>query len=281
MARGRMFDRAFMKSRKVQSLIRDHRLVYASIFPFLDREGRINAEPLVLKANVFRHSDFTIEELATAIGAIADVGLVKLYADEDNDAIAEYARFRDFNTPNHKEAKSEFPGPDDSGSVPCRDPLITEARAKHGQSTGNAGGERNVNGTSTLTGTGTKSTSTSLSAAPTRLDPYQPFVDAWNFHRGVLPKCESLDDKRKAGIKRLLKEHGDQALPMFEAATQHVAADPWWQQNGFGITNLLVSGRVLEKSEKFRADRGMSKGDRKLATTAMEIQRALRGGLDA
>ena len=143
MARGRMFDRAFMKSRKVQGMPRDDRLVYASILPFLDREGRIIAEPLYLKANVFRHSDFTIEEIATAIRTIAAAGLADLYADEDNDAIIQYTRFQDFNTPNSKEAKSDLPGPGDEGAMPCRDPLINNAQAMHVQCTGNASGERN------------------------------------------------------------------------------------------------------------------------------------------
>jgi hypothetical protein len=275
MARGRMFDRAFMKSRKVQSLIRDHRLVYASIFPFLDREGRINAEPLVLKANVFRHSDFTIEELAAAVRAIAEVGLVKLYADEDNEAIIEYTRFHDFNTPNRKEAKSEFPGPDDSGSVPCRDPLITEARALPVQSTCNASGERNVNETSTSTRTGIQPSS----AKPTR-ENHQPFLDAWNEHRGYLPACRTLDDKRRASIDALIKEHGTQALELFTLATRQVAGDDYWKEQGYGITNLLVRGRVLEKAEKYVADGGMDRGDRKLATTADLISKAI-GGLHA
>jgi hypothetical protein len=150
MARGRMLDRAFTKSKKLNGIARDHRLVYASILPFLDRAGRIVAEPIVLKANVFRRTDFTAEEIGQAVRTLADVGLIRLYADEDNDAILQFEGFSEFNNPNAKEAKSDLPGPDDEGVVPCRDPLIIDAPATHAQRTGNAGGERNVNGTLTV-----------------------------------------------------------------------------------------------------------------------------------
>jgi hypothetical protein len=150
MARGRMLDRRFMESKKLQTVTRDARLAYASILPFLDREGRTIAEPLYLKAIVFRHSDFTIEEIAAAVKALAGTGLVRLYANEDNAAIIEYRDFTRFNSPNAKEAKSDLPGPDDEGSMPCREPLMADAPATHAQSTCNAGGERNVNGTLTI-----------------------------------------------------------------------------------------------------------------------------------
>ena len=90
-----------------------------------------------------------------------------------------------------------------------------------------------------------------------------------------------MNDKRRRGIDAVRKEFGDQALVRFEMAVLQVAADKFWQQEGYNIDNLLVRGRVLEKSEKFNANRGMSAGDRKLASTAMEIQRAIGGGLDA
>ena len=145
-----MLDRRFMESKKLQNVTRDARLVYASVLPFLDREGRIIAEPIYLKAIVFRHSDFEPAEIAGTVKQLADAGLVRLYADEDNAAIIEYVDFDRFNSPNAKEAKSDLPGPDDDGSVPCSEPLITGAQAKHVQCTGIASGERNVNGTSTV-----------------------------------------------------------------------------------------------------------------------------------
>lgn len=147
-----MLDRRFMESKKLNSVPRDARLVYASVLPFVDREGRTIAESLYLKAMVFRHSDFTQDEIATAIRQLADAGLLRLYANEDNAAIVEYVNFTRFNSPNVKESKSDLPGPDDDGVMPCREPAPDHARALHVQRTGIASGERklNVNGTSTI-----------------------------------------------------------------------------------------------------------------------------------
>jgi len=265
-----MFDRAFMRSKKVQALIRDHRLAYASILPFLDREGRIIAEPLVLKATVFRHSDFTLPEIASAVRALAGVGLIALYADEDNDAILQYVKFHEFNTPNSKEAKSDLPAPDDAGVMPCRDPSLTDAQATHVQSACNAGGERN--GTSTLTTTNNGSTpsstdlATTRSATPTRAHP-QAFLDTWNEHRGQLPAVQTMNRKRRDAVGQLVKEHDGEALALFRDATLAVAGDDFWLERQYGFDNLVRPGRVLEKAEKYRAG-GTGLGDARLRMLA-------------
>jgi hypothetical protein len=119
---------------------------------------------------------------------------------------------------------------------------------------------------------------TSLSA--TRAHDHDTFLEAWNYHRGALPAARSLDAKRKRGIDTLRKEHGIDALAIFTAAVQCVASDDFWVERGYGLDNLLRPGRVLEKAEKHAANAGMTAGDRKLATTAGIIARAI-GGLDA
>lgn len=138
MARGRMIDQSFTRSDKLNSIPRDARLVYASILTVLDRAGRTCAEPLVLKVNVFRKSDFTVEEIITCLAQLAGVGLIRLYADKDNDAILEYTRFLDFNSPNNRERASDFPGPDDAEAMPLRDLELITALEAHGTSTDNA-----------------------------------------------------------------------------------------------------------------------------------------------
>ena len=150
-----MIDKSFVKSQKLNQLTRDQRLAYAMILPFLDREGRTVAEPIVLKANVFRWSDYTLDEIAEAIAAMARSELVRLYADRDNAAIVQFVRFDEFNSPNSKEAKSDLPGPDDDKAQEVRDeaivPLLAEEPTVHRQSTSNARAMQmenvNVNGT--------------------------------------------------------------------------------------------------------------------------------------
>lgn len=111
MARGRMIDQHYTRSKKLNSLTRDLRYIYAAILPYLDREGRIIAEPRHLDGTVFLKTDVRKDEIADALQEFAAVGLIELYADEDGMAILQYTRFSEFNTPNHREKASELPGP--------------------------------------------------------------------------------------------------------------------------------------------------------------------------
>jgi hypothetical protein len=149
MARGRMLDKRFTKSKKLNGLPRDYRLVYAGINCYLDREGRISGRPIVLKANVFLDTDFELDEIAAAVRAMADAGLIRLYASDDHAAIIEYVHFDRFNSPNRNEAPSDFPGPEDEGVTEPYDPLLApsstqneDARAMHVQRTADAPLER-------------------------------------------------------------------------------------------------------------------------------------------
>ena len=113
--------------------------------------------------------------------------------------------------------------------------------------------------------------------SPTATTPPQAFIDVWNEHRGFLPACAKLNAKRARGIAALTKEHGSDALDLFTAAVQHVAADDWWITNGYNLDNLLRPGRVLEKAEKWRSAPGMTSGNRGTANTAAKIARAIGG----
>jgi hypothetical protein len=288
MARGRMLDKALSKSKKLQALKRDHRLIYVSILPFLDREGRTRADPLYLKATIFNHSDFTTKELAQGIAAIADAGLVTLYGDEDNEALIEFTRFHEFNTPNRKEARSEYTSPSDAGAMsvlPKRDKLAFRtqdsdlhvqctgnARAMHVQSTElardlhveNVNENVNVNVNVNVNGI----TSTPKPAF---------FLKLWNENRGPLSGADRLTPKREKAFNAFAQETGPDATQLFTDATRYVAADTFWLKNGYGLDNLLVQGRIVEKAEKYRTYGSMSYSDREMAVTAMTIAAALEG----
>ena len=113
MARGRMLDQAFNRSRKLQAVPRDARLAYAHILTCLDRAGRACAEPHVLMVTVFRRTDFTMDEVITAVAQLEAVGLIRLYSDNENAAVLEYVDFLKFNKPNKREAQSEYGDPDE------------------------------------------------------------------------------------------------------------------------------------------------------------------------
>lgn len=247
MARGRMIDQRFTQSEKLNGVPRDHRLVYASILPYLDRQGRMCAEPMVVKVTVFRRSDFTIEEIAEALASLAKADLIRLYSDKDNEAILEYANFLDFNSPNSRERKSDYPGPDDSGALDVRDELLAAAlggppespptdtpRAMHVQ------GQRDVQGNGTererLTLNGERKekdmSATSADDAPPK-PTLETLTEIWNRESGDLRKVRDLEAARNnPDLKRLakafLKRHGPRAVEIFTAGISAVRTDPHW-----------------------------------------------------
>ena len=285
-----MAEKRFVHSRMLESdRIRDLAnagkdracFYYGAFLAYSDRAGRMNANPLLLKGSLFEGYTVTVAQIEETLYDLARAGLVVLYQNGRHEWLIQCVKFLaeegGFNTPHPKEAPSTLPGPDDAGSV------LRVAPDRGPEGSGNVPG--NVRGELDLKVYGERDIEVEVkeelsSAAPTRKDRHQRLADTWNYHRGVLPECEVLDDKRRRGFDLLLKEYGDDAYDRFAAATQHVAADTYWQQQGYNIDNLLVRGRVLEKSEKHKANQGMTPGDRKLATTAATIARAI-GGLDA
>ncbi len=256
MARGRMLDQSFTRSKKLNGCTRDARLAYACILPFTDRAGRTCAEPVVLLANVFRHTDYTMDDISACVLELRDHGLIRLYADEDNSAILEIVDFSTYNKPNKNEAPTSFADPDGPKAQALRDSAYLtrerDARAMHVQSTALARVNVNENVNVNVNDNERKPTSETLSASPTReLD--QAFVEVWNEHRGNLPGIRSLDAKRKRGLKALRDEHGADALDLFRDSVQCVAADDYWVEKQYGFDNLIRPGRVLEKAEKWRA----------------------------
>lgn len=298
MARGRMIDRAFMKSRKLNSVSRDHRLIYASILPFLDREGRIVAEPIYLKALVFRWSDFTLEEIAAGVAALEKVKLIRLYSDEDNSAILQYESFRDFNNPNSKESKSDLPGPDDPGAKPCRDESILEvspdADATHAQNTGSPANVQVENGTERNDQRSTKTPPTPPAELTERDTPGEgealqelanenSLKTLQRTQPGIWPLFEELSKIQGAQYRAKLA----QASALLQAVQEHGA-----DAVGSAMRTIISSagdggplfGRVMALlTRNSRASPGgkrLSRADERLASTAADIYSAIGGDLN-
>jgi hypothetical protein len=317
MASRRMIGNNLGDSEKIEALPNDtHRFAYVLLVSYADSEGRFIADPVSLNGKLYTRCGYTPTIIEQALVALHDVNLIVLYQ-HDRKRYGVIVDFHKYNTIRlnadgspRDEAISRLPSPpapDPAGDpiLPNKQPRSTlpkyadrvrvrdataesspwqprstpdQPRSNPGPTPAEVEVEVEVEVEPQVED---KKVLKPSSLAATRATNHQAFVDAWNWHRGALPECQSLDTTRQRGIDRLIKEYGDgKALAMFVAATRHVAADDFWVQKGFGITNLLVAGRVLERAEKFTADQGMSAGDRKLATTAATIARAI-GGLDA
>lgn len=115
MAQGRILQRAIATSRKVAALKNnDHRLLYTWLIPFLDVEGRCEADPRLIKGYVVPLiDDFTIKKIEAALADMVNVGLITIYRDIDGADYLQLNKFRE-NQPNlrkEREAPSKIPSP--------------------------------------------------------------------------------------------------------------------------------------------------------------------------
>lgn len=79
------------------------------------------------------------------------------------------------------------------------------------------------------------------------------FIDIWNEKCGVLPKVKRLTEDRRKKLRALIAEFGQQeAEELFDAATRHVASDPWYTEENlgkYGIDTLLAGDKIVRKAE--------------------------------
>lgn len=277
MARGRFISSSISTSRKFQRLAtNEHRLLYLMLIPHVDCEGRHAADARILAGQVYTLLDIDRAQIEAAMHDLHSVGLIRLY-EVNGEPFLEIVDFhhhnkvrRDKNGDPSHEAPSRIPPSSDGNVI---EPTTEQLRSSDVPAT--AEGLRVKGKESSVKRKGKEPSS----ASPTR-ERYQPFADAWNQHCGLLPRCEALSSKRRRGIQWLIDDFGGDALDRFTKAVQNVASDKYWIEKGYNIDNLLVRDRVLEKSEKQDASHGMTDNDRRLATRAQQIARAI-GGLDA
>lgn len=113
-----MVSKRITDSAKIQALRGNDRarFMYVALLPHTDPAGRVNVNPHGLAGTLFEPFEYTVDDVRDALFDLAEVGLLTLYRTTKHDLLAEYVRFRDFNTPHPKEGESDYPGPEDAGS---------------------------------------------------------------------------------------------------------------------------------------------------------------------
>lgn len=253
MARGRMLSATISESKKFGNVqTNTSRLVYLMLLPWVDREGRYEADATLISHRVLMRCGIPEEQVEEALTDLERCGLIRLYSAQGK-RVLEFVDFLKWNKPHWKEPPSALPDPSENGSLTQSDNVSLIS------------GEEGAKLEPSLRQSPTAEVEVEveeeveeeedlvlLSAKPTRVNA-QAFVDTWNEHRGHLPSVQSLNRKRRDGIARLVKEHDGDALALFGDATLAVAGDEYWVEHQYGFDNLLRPGRVLEKAEKFRA----------------------------
>lgn len=151
MAQRRMVSKRLTQSAKVSVDLQGNdaaRFVYVALLPYTDREGRVNANPYGLAGTIFEAFEYDATEIASALQALADVGLIELYQTKTHKLIASFTKFTDFNTPHKREGPSDFPTPGTTGTEKVTDafaaasvPLPGKVPESSGNLSADAGGK--------------------------------------------------------------------------------------------------------------------------------------------
>lgn len=283
MARGRLLLTTISDSEKVNSLGSDFaQLLFCFLIPHADMNGREKANPRLVRGKIVPLIDCDEDKVGAAIYRMHEVGLVALY-ESDGLAYLEFTGWahnqtirKDREQPRYPDQTAVFPQVyeryrRDSWTAPGA--LREQSAPTEPNPT-----EPNPTQSNESSASPNRSESTPATVARARCLPinYEVFVNAWNDTAGTLPSIRRLNDNRRRGIKRLIEEHGDEALALFRDAARQVASDPFWIEKQYGWDNL-VPGKVLEKAEKLRNARGLSSADARLAKDAEGWLRAAGG----
>lgn len=138
MARGRFISRTLGESRKFAALSSDvHRLIYVLVLPWVDREGRFEADPVVIGSKCLLRLMIEPSTIQAWLEDAHKVGLIKVY-EAKGVRVLEVVDFLEHNKPHHKEPDSDLPPPTEGeGGTPSSTPpskhgaSMAQARAKH------------------------------------------------------------------------------------------------------------------------------------------------------
>ena len=133
MARGRMLSFTISESKKFGNL-RDNtsRLVYLMLLPWVDREGRYEADATLISHRVLMRCGIPEEHVELALNDLHRCGLVHLYSAQGK-RVLEFVDFLKWNKPHWKEPDSMLPARE--GASPTQeanvDPSMSQERPKH------------------------------------------------------------------------------------------------------------------------------------------------------
>lgn len=319
MASGRFISSTLGDSEKFSSLTDPrYQVAFVLIVTWADAEGRFIADPITLNGKLFTRLGWTPDLVRSALDELDQAGLVTLYQ-VDGKPYGVVEKFHQHNTITRKadgsparEAASKLPPPPElprSAAAPPRQPPQsssepTEERLHSDRAAVTpevevqvqVQGEVEENPSSPQH---TRASSADVEAPPRRdvdspsgeiqrrrgrdataVRPAdQPYVDAWNEHRGPLPRILTVGKERERALDRLRHELGADALEVFTDAVKQVAREPSYREKGYGFGNLLAGGdaKVLKWAEKWRSSGGLSDSDRRLADKAKTVAEAIGG----
>src|SRR5690606_12188994 len=111
-ARGRMISGTISVSRKFAALANDtHRLIYLMVLPHVDKAGRYEADPVLIKGQCLTRLDIEPSTVEAWLKDGVKTGLLRVYKVGEL-RVLEIVDFLKHNTPHYKEPDSGYPPPD-------------------------------------------------------------------------------------------------------------------------------------------------------------------------
>lgn len=119
MAKGRFISKSIGHSREIAALPDDTaRMVFAFMLPYLDVEGRIDADPVYLTGVCLSRLKIPPETIARALVAMHQVGLIELY-EEYGLPYVQFINFEKHQQGLRKDRENESALPPPSGHFPA------------------------------------------------------------------------------------------------------------------------------------------------------------------
>lgn len=279
MARGRMVSATIGESRKFAALETDtHRLMYLMVLPHVDKAGRFEADPIVIKSKCLMRLNIELSMIDAWLEDGVRTDLLRVY-EADGLRILEIVDFERHNKPHHKEPESDLPGPD--AGIPCYthkpnvEPSMAQARAKHEPSKPiieENKREVEVKENKTLVNSKREVPSEPPPVGQARREIPKPqkrkgkknltleelpadlaeLASIYLENRGPLPGVSEFGPERVAKLERLRDLFNGTARERLRDATLEVARDEFYIRKGYGLDILLAGDKVLVRSDAYR-----------------------------
>ena len=130
MARGRMLSNTISESKKFGNVANDtHRLVYLMLLPWVDREGRYEADNTLISHRVLMRCGIDEAQVENALFDLHRCGLIELYSARGK-RVLQIVDFLKWNTPHHKEPDSDLPDPSEGESLTQESNVASTSRQR-------------------------------------------------------------------------------------------------------------------------------------------------------
>ncbi|MEM9213954.1 MAG: hypothetical protein AAGD25_06365 [Cyanobacteria bacterium P01_F01_bin.150] len=82
----------------------------------------------------------------------------------------------------------------------------------------------------------------------------EPFRICWNEHKlDCFAGCSKLSSRRVGQLNQLVKDHGDDSLPVLQDALAQAAVEGWYQGKNLAMENFLSNDKATGLAERWRS----------------------------